>query len=341
MPSRRRLPPFAVCLGLALAVLPRAAAADEPEAPSLPAVFDKAFPESVDDLRAIQDHVKKVLEKVIPCTVGLRIGPSQGSGVIINKEGVILTAGHVSGKPGQKVRVILHDGKEIEGETLGANRGIDSGMVKITGKGAWKYVEMGNSADLKKGTWCVAVGHPRGYMKGRSPVVRLGRVLDSNGTLIRTDCALVGGDSGGPLFDMHGKVVGIHSRIGGSMTANIHVPVDTYRETWDRLAKAEVWGEGLFGRNAGAYLGIEPHGESGGCRIGGVKENSPASKAGLRIDDVITRFAGKRVNSFEDLQAMLRGQQPDAEVTLQIQRGDETLELRLKLGRRPTDQSSL
>jgi serine protease Do len=333
---------LALALCLALVGLSRAGADDGPKTDdTLPKVFEKDVPASVEDLRAIQNHVKKVLEKAIPATVGLRIGASQGSGVIINKEGIVLTAGHVSGKPGQKVKIILHDGKEVEGETLGGNRGIDSGMIKITAKGDWPHVEMGNSADLKKGGWCLAVGHPRGFQKGRTPVVRLGRVLDNTKALIRSDCALVGGDSGGPLFDMTGKVIGIHSRIGKELASNIHVPVDTYRETWDRLAKAEVWGDGLFGKKTGAFLGVDPHKEASNCRVGGVKENSPAAQAGLRVDDVITMFAGRRVNSFQDLQVMLRFQNPGTEVALQIQRGDETLELKLKLARRPAEKSGL
>src|SRR5205807_4246056 len=97
--------------------------------------------------------------------------------------------------------------------------------------------------------WCVVTGHPGGFRPGRSPVVRVGRILELNLTspraYLRTDCTLVGGDSGGPLFDMHGRVIGIHSRIGGSITANLHVPVDTYRETWDRLVKGERWGGGI------------------------------------------------------------------------------------------------
>jgi hypothetical protein len=88
----------------------------------------------------------------------------------------------------------------------------------------------------------MAIGHPGGFRPNRQPVLRVGRVLQSTQFVIRSDAAVVGGDSGGPLFDMNGRVVGIHSRIGGSMTDNFHVPVKTYRDTWDRLAKGESWG---------------------------------------------------------------------------------------------------
>jgi hypothetical protein len=107
---------------------------------------------------------------------------------------------------------------------------------------------MGKASDLKKGQWVIAVGHPGGFRTNRTPVVRVGRVLYANPFLIRTDCTLVGGDSGGPLFDMTGKVIGIHSRIGPmALTENIHVPIDTYRETRERLARGESFG-GPLGR---------------------------------------------------------------------------------------------
>src|SRR5262245_36960756 len=125
---------------------------------TLPRAFQKTVPEGVKDLQDIQQHVAKLAERVIPATVGLRIGGSSGSGVIIDKEGHVLTAGHVSGKPDQDVQIILYDGKKVKGKTLGGNRGIDSGMVKISDKGEYPFVDMGTSADLQKGNWCLAIG---------------------------------------------------------------------------------------------------------------------------------------------------------------------------------------
>jgi S1-C subfamily serine protease len=209
----------------------------------LPAVLSKVAPENVEDLRALEKHVQKVLERVLPSVVGVRVGAGQGSGVIVSEDGLILTAGHVSGSANLKAVIHLPDGKELKGKTLGRRRDIDSGMMKITTEGKYPFLEMGKSSELKKGQWVIAVGHPGGFRANRTPVVRLGRILFVNGSLIRTDCSLVGGDSGGPLFDMQGRVIGIHSRIGpGEITENIHVPIDTFRDTWDRLAKGEVWG---------------------------------------------------------------------------------------------------
>jgi S1-C subfamily serine protease len=213
---------------------------------TLPAVLEKnRAPESVEELREIEQHVKKVLDKVLPSVVSVQVGKGQGSGVIINEDGTILTAGHVSGKPKQEddVYVTFYPQKTVKGETLGRNTSIDSGMMKIAKKGKYPALEMGKSADLKVGQWVVAVGHPGGFRNNRGPVVRVGRVLETNAFVIRTDCTLVGGDSGGPLFDMQGRVVGIHSRIGGlHITDNMHVPVDTFRETFAKLADGQSFG---------------------------------------------------------------------------------------------------
>ncbi len=305
----------------------------------LPAVFDKDVPESINDLQEIQKHVKTLLEKTMPCTVGIRIGPSQGSGVIVTGDGYVLTAGHVSGTPDRDCQIILPDGRKLKGKTLGANRGIDSGLIKILDSGDYPFCAMAKSADLKKGQWCLAIGHPGGWQPGRSPVVRLGRVQETSKSFLRTDCTLVGGDSGGPLFDMDGQVIGIHSRIGNLITANIHVPVDTYRDTWDRLAKGEEWGGSLFGgggKASDAYLGLRIDPDGKGCRIINVNPDSPAEKAGLKVEDMITKFDGKNVASLDELANFLQKRQPGTAVALEIQRGGETLTLRVTLGKRPS-----
>jgi hypothetical protein len=201
-------------------------------------------PASVEELREIEKHVQKVLQKVMPSVVGLVVGPGQGSGVIVTEDGIILTAGHVSGTPDKSAKVILTTGTPyLDGKTLGKNGGIDSGMIKITKQAKYPCAEMGHSADLKVGQWVIAIGHPGGFRKNRTPVVRVGRILVANQYVIRTDCTLVGGDSGGPLFDMQGRVVGIHSRIGGKeISENMHVPIDTYRQYWTKLASGDSFG---------------------------------------------------------------------------------------------------
>lgn len=306
----------------------------------VPPVFDKDVPETVQDLKEIQGHVKSILDRTIRTTVGIRVGASQGSGVIVTKDGYVLTAGHVSATPNRDCLVVLPDGRKLKGKTLGWNKGIDSGLVRITEPGEYPYSEMAKSADVKKGQWCLAIGHPNGIQPGRTPVVRLGRIQEASKTFLRSDCTLVGGDSGGPLFDMQGRVIGIHSRIGGPITANIHVPVDTYTETWDRLAKGEEWGAGLFGfggKGGGEpYLGLRFDPDANGLKIANVSADSPAAKAGLMVNDVILSFDGKKVSKLEELTPLLQAKRPGNEVTLEVLRGDQTITVRVTLGKRPT-----
>jgi serine protease Do len=316
----------ALALGLALAGPPAAA---QSGGQTFRTALDREDPQDVDDLKALQRQAKIVLRKVMGCTVGVRVAGAQGSGVIVSKEGHVLTAGHVSGKPGQKATIILPDGRTLKGKTLGNNGDIDSGMIKITEAGKWPFAPMGVSSVVKKGQWCLALGHPGGYKSGRSPVVRFGRVLDNQKSYLQTDCALVGGDSGGPLFDLKGKVIGIHSRIGKRMSVNLHVPVNTYRYTWDRLVKGEAWGGQEEGR---AYLGVKGSSENAECRVAEVISGSPADRAGLREGDVITKFNRHTVSDFDDLKEQISKRKPGDRVRLDIRRGDDSLTVRVTLG---------
>src|SRR5688572_12721069 len=175
---------------------------------------------------------------------------------------------------------------------------MDAGLMKITLPGEYPFAEMGNSTRLKDGQWCVAMGHPGGYQEDRGVVLRLGRITFLGNDAITTDCTLVGGDSGGPLFDMDGHVIGINSRIAGPLTANMHVPVSAFKESWDRLTKGEAWGH-LPGHSP--YLGVTGKKSTQGAEIASVKSNSPAERAGLKSGDVVIRFDDKEIADFEAL----------------------------------------
>ncbi len=323
-----------------IVLLPALLAAQNPAfaQEALPAVFAKKTPESVHDLQDVENHVQKLVERVLPATVCLRIGNAQGSGVIIDREGHILTAGHVSGAANRDAIIVFPDGRRLHGKTLGANNGIDSGMVVITDKADFAHLEMARSADITRGQWCLALGHPGGYKPGRPPVVRLGRVQHADDKAIITDCVLVGGDSGGPLFDMHGRVIGIHSRIGGKVTANVHVPIDTYRDTWPRLASAEVWGSPIpffnFAKPAEPYLGLRAGNDKALLKIEAVTPGSPADRAGLKANDVILKIDNQTFATAADLGTFLKARRPGARLNVQVQRGDETLTLPVVLGKR-------
>jgi serine protease Do len=268
----------------------------------------------------------------MPAVVAIRIGNAAGSGVIVDAEGHVLTAGHVSGKPDQNCTVILPDGRQLKAKTLGRNGRIDSGMIKLLAKGNYPHVEMGDSLKVKLSQWVLSIGHPGGFKKGRTPVVRLGRVVFRNRTIIRTDCTLVGGDSGGPLFDMRGKVVGIHSRIGYSTSENVHVPVNTYRDTWARLVKGES-----IERGGAPYLGVRFKRGEEDLKVDEVYKDTPAARAGLESGDVVLGIDGNTFSSRADLIDYLQSRNVGDEVIVVVQRGDEEVKVKLKLGRRPRD----
>jgi serine protease Do len=293
------------------------------------------IPHSVKDLRAIEREVQEVVKKATPATVGVMLGAAQGSGVIVSKDGYVLTAGHVAATPGQNVILILASGRRVRAKTLGINYGIDSGMIKITEPGDWPFVPTGKSADVKPGQWVLALGHPGGYHSDRPPVLRLGRVLTINGNVIDSDCTLVGGDSGGPLLDLDGNLIGIHSRIGASTLANLDVPIDTFTETWDRLAKGEAWGQptGIMAAR-GPMLGVAGESNEKGCAVTAISPDSPAEKAGLKVGDVITTLDGRPVKGLEGLALMLLGHKPGDEVTLHVLRGEETKDIKATLAKR-------
>src|SRR4051812_13602011 len=133
-------------IGLCWLALGWPALASEPEAPakdsSFPPYLATTSPATVAQLRAMQTRVHQVVKKVTPATVGILIGAASGSGVIVSPDGFVLTAGHVSGDANKDCTLIMPDGKRVKGKTLGANKQIDSGMIKIAEPGPWPYVEM-------------------------------------------------------------------------------------------------------------------------------------------------------------------------------------------------------
>ena len=212
-------------------------------------------------------------------------------------------------------QVVLPDGKPRNAETLGVNSDNDVGMVKITDKGP-NGVEMAlpptaKSANLKKSQWVVSLGHPGGLKSGRAPVARLGRIENNTKDIVRSNCTLVGGDSGGPLFDLDGNVIGIHSRIGLSLAQNIHVPTELYKAQWDQLIKGEVFGK-VGKKQDAAFLGVVfPDDEEDDAWIAEeVEADTPAGKAGLKAGDTITKFNGDSVKSVKRLRELIKQKKP-------------------------------
>jgi serine protease Do len=294
-----------------------------------PDVFSKKNPENLDDLKAIENQVAKVAEKALKCVVGVRVGAAQGSAVIISEDGYVLTAGHVCGTPGRKVVFLFADGKTARGITLGVNRSIDSGLMKITDKGPWPHVDLGVSKKLKPGDWTIAIGHPRGFQRDRPPVVRTGRVILANERVVQTGCTLFSGDSGGPLFDVDGRVIAIHSRIGGRTSQNFHVPIDAYHDTWDRLAVRDIWPE-----KSGAMLGVNGETVDEGCRITRIYPGLAGDEAGLKVGDIVTKFDGRQFTGIGGMSRLIRKKKGGDKVVIEILRDGKEMKLKVTLSSR-------
>ena len=305
---------------------------------TVPRAFDLPAPKTVDDLRAMQDHLTSLIPRLMECTVNLQIGGAQGSGVIVDPDGYILTAAHVSGRPGNRVSITMPDGNQYRGRSLGRNKILDASVVKIeSDRTDWPYCSMAvkeidEEAVSKPGDWCIVIAHPGGYQAERGLVVRVGRVILGNRWMIQTDCELVGGDSGGPLFGIDGKVIGINTRIGESTDLNFHVPIEAYTRDWDRLVKGED-----FRTHSGAYLGVSAQvaqqGEVG-LKITKVHDGDPADRAGIKEGDILMTFQSRKITSMQQLYDLVREQSPGKSVKIGILRDGEALEITLRLGMR-------
>lgn len=202
-----------------------------------------------DSFEAIQRQIDSVESRIIKSTVALQLGGVSGSGVIISPDGYVLTAAHViAGRHPRLCRVVLSDGRRMQAMVLGSDREEDFGLLKIDDAKDLTPAPLGDSAALRPGEWVLATGHPLGLHRDRPPVLRLGRVLGGprrrpgrESRRILTDAPLISGDSGGPLFDLSGRVVGIHSMIteGEQWLASIHVPVNLPKAVLSQLERGE------------------------------------------------------------------------------------------------------
>ncbi len=301
---------------------------------ALPSAFNHIGGLTLSDLRTEERHRTNLISHIAPAVVAVRVGRAMGSAVIISEDGLVLCAAHVCDRPGLDVVFNFADGKTAHGKTLGTNHQMDSGLMKITDPGPWPFAEVGDISSVRLGDWVLALGHPGGFDARRPIVVRLGRIILVGSDFLQTDCTLNSGDSGGPLFDMHGRVVGIHSRISTSTTANFHVPIATFLDTWDRLASGENWGDRTGNQaNAGPYVGALGFSEENGYRLFRIEDGSPAAKAGLQAGDLIIRVDGQAIFGGESYVRTMQDMKPGKESVFRIQRGEQNLTIRVKVER--------
>lgn len=293
------------------------------------------------DIAKLETKVEAVAKKVMPATVALLAEQtgSSGSGVIATADGLILTAAHVV-QGADELEVVFPNGEQVRGKVLGANYSKDIGMVQIQGKGPWPFAERGESRPLAAGDWVIAMGHSAGFDAARTPPVRFGRVVSKGpGNFLTTDCTLIGGDSGGPLFDLDGKIVGINSSIGYSFTNNNHAGVDGFKEDWDRLRKGEAWGQLSMNPLAnpempviGIGFGL-PRGAKG-VPVEELIPGSPAAAAGVRIGDIIQSVDNRDTPDASVLLQVLAKRLPGDKVKLSLLRDNKTVEVEVVLSSR-------
>ncbi len=293
------------------------------------------------DLARLQSKVEAVSRQTTPATVALlseKTG-SSGSGVITTADGLVLTAAHVV-QGAEELMVVFPDGEQVQGKVLGANYSKDIAMVQIIGKGPYPFASMSDSKPLTAGDWVIALGHSEGFDAARTPPVRFGRVVSKGpGNFLTTDCTLIGGDSGGPLFDLEGKIIGINSSIGVSLTNNNHAGIDGFKEDWDRLHAGEAWGKlsmNPFANPEMPVLGIGMGERRGvkGVPVASVVPESPSAAAGVRAGDVIKTLDGSPIEDASKLLQVLAKQRPGDKVKLGVDRDGESLGMEVVLSSR-------
>lgn len=259
----------------------------------------------------------------------------QGSGFVIDDEGLVVTNHHVV-DGARSVRVRLSDGRRFEAEVVGSDPATDLALLRLHGADELPAVTLGQSKSLQVGDWVVAVGNPMGLDhsatvgiisgKGRGS---MGLYADSYLDFLQTDADIAPGSSGGPLFNLRGEVVGINTAVGAGLRPGFAIPIDQAKQIIEQLRDRGEVQRGWLG------AGNVPGGEGPGAQVGEIFEGTPAERAGLRSGDVIEALDGEPIEDFEALRARVGTRPPGAEVTLRVRRGDRTLDLDVTLGARP------
>ena len=266
----------------------------------------------------------------------------EGSGFIITPDGVILTNAHVV-KDATEVVVKLTDRREFIAKVLGADPQTDVAVLKIDAKNL-PVVKLGNTRDLRVGEWVLAIGSPFGFENSVTAgvVSAKGRSLPDDGFVpfIQTDVAVNPGNSGGPLFNARGEVVGINSQIysrtGGYQGVSFAIPIELAARVKDQIvatgearhARLGVSVQEINQAFADSFKLAKPE----GALVASVEKGSPAAKAGLEPGDVIQQIDGKPIVAAGDLPAYIGQTLPGQKVELGIWRQGQSKQLSATLG---------
>lgn len=268
----------------------------------------------------------------------------EGSGFIVSEDGYILTNAHVVDEASE-VTVKLTDRREFTAKVIGVDKRTDVAVLKIDAKGL-PTVRIGDPARLRPGEWVIAIGSPFGFDNSVTAgiVSAKSRSLpgeDSNYVpFIQTDVAVNPGNSGGPLFNLAGEVVGINSQIysrtGGYMGLSFAIPIDLANDVKDQLIRTGRVSRGRIGvsiQDVNAQF-AESFGldRPRGALVGSVEDGGPADKGGVKAGDIILSANGRPVERSSELPAIIAGIRPGTETTLEVWRDRAVRKLTVKVG---------
>lgn len=269
---------------------------------------------------------------------------SLGSGFIIDPSGIVVTNNHVIGDAND-ITVILQDGTRLKAEIVGKDAKVDLAVLKVKSDKPLPAVKMGDSDKLRAGDWVVAIGNPFGLggTVTAGIVSARGRDIGSGSydDYIQTDAAINKGNSGGPLFNSDGEVVGINTAIlspsGGSVGIGFAVPTSQAMPVVDQLRQ--------FGETRRGWLGVRIQGvdeataealgldKPRGALVAGIEETGPAKPAGIEVGDVIIRFDGKDVKDTRDLPRIVAATPVGKAVDVVLMRKGKEVTKKVTLGR--------
>lgn len=270
---------------------------------------------------------------------------SLGSGFIVDKEGYIVTNNHVV-ENANEIKVKLKNGNEYPATVVGRDSDTDIALIKIEPNEKLKAAELGDSDALNVGDWVVAVGSPFGYEQTITAgiISAKGRVINATtyDDFLQTDASINPGNSGGPLIDMNGKVVGINTAIVDIGTGiGFAIPVNMAKNVIQQLrANGEVTRGYLgispqdFNEDLADYLGVQA---KKGVLVAKVLSGHPAEKAGIQVQDIITKIDGKEVGNARELMRIVADIPVGTKTEVVALRNGKTKMFKVEIGERPPE----